>query len=412
MGPDGWKKCTRSSLAILFSILVFSCSKDVDTSLVNEGSENCQKTKLENEFIIHWKDGKKSLVHEKNIQKFIEKNKSHLKMIEPNYLLQPTSAQETRINPYSTSTDAPFQSAHDIIHTENAWSQGIWGQGITVAVIDTGIELNHPLLHPQLAINEIESRPGPNQIDDDENGFVDDIYGWNFVGESPEQKDEIGHGTAMAGIITGMQGPSPSLSLAPQAKILSIDFMDQDGGTEFHAHEAMAYALSRKVHIINNSWSISCSELLKNDFVNWGAENVIFVNASGNTPVNVSQKGIIPSSLSLPNNLNVGSLDEQGHISTFSGYGETVKIFAPGEQIPTLFPESGYNLSSPASGTSVSTAIVSGAAALIWSAFPNAKATDIISLIEDGAYTDSSFHRILDIRKSIRLGKKRFRQAP
>lgn len=408
MRANGWKSYTPSFVILFVSFLLWSCAKTSDTDVVKASSEECQKTKLENQFIVHWHDGKKTLLHEKNIQKFIQQNKESLKLIEPNYSVRSNYFVDSRINPYLA--DGTPQSPSDIIHTEAAWSQGILGQGIVVAIIDTGIEINHPQLRLHLAINEIESRQGNNQIDDDENGFIDDIYGWNFVSNTPNQTDEIGHGTAMAGIITGERGNRPSLSMAPNAKILSVDFMDEDGGTEFHAHQAMTYALSRKVNIINNSWSITCSQLLKEDFVNWSNENVIFVNASGNTPIDVVQKGIIPSSLNLLNTLNVGSLDKQGHLSTFSGFGESVKIFAPGEQIPTIFPDSGLSLSSPASGTSVSTAIVSGAAALVWSAFPTAKATDIISLIKEGAYTDSSFHQILDIRKSIRIGKKRFHQ--
>ncbi len=412
MRMDAWGIPAQSVLVILLSLQMLSCSKKADASSVHEVLNPCQYTKLEHQFIAHWKNGKKSLVYDENIKIFLQQNKSDLELLEPNYLLQSSTLvlTDTQINPYSL--DPLRLSPHDIIHTQNAWDQGILGQRITVAVIDTGIDFTHPQLNPHLAVNEIENRFGLNQIDDDGNGYIDDINGWNFVTDSAEQHDEVGHGTAMAGIITGPSENRTSLSMAPEAKILSVDFMDQEGGTEFHAHEAMAYALSRKVNIINNSWSISCSELLKNDFINWSKENVIFVNASGNTPINVYQKGIIPSSLNLPNNLNVGSLNEQGHISTFSGFGESVKIFAPGEQIPTIFPDSGMSSSSPASGTSVSTAIVSGAAALVWSAFPEATAIQIISLIQDGAYVDSSFHRILDIKKSIWLGKQRFRPSP
>ncbi len=403
-------RIAQAGFCIFILLLLCGCAKNDDKDIVQSNAQDCQKTKLENQFIVHWKNGKKSLVHEHDIHTFIKKNKSVINLVEPNYLLQTSTIPSPQLNPYASGI--PPLSAHDVIHTPNAWAQGIYGKGIIVAIIDTGVTLEHPQLRSRFAVNEIESRNGLNHIDDDGNGYIDDIFGWNFVSNSANQNDEIGHGTAMAGIITGSPDNRPSLGLAPQAKILSVDFMDQDGGSEFHAHEAMAYALARKANIINNSWSISCSELLKNDFVNWSAENVIFVNASGNIPVDVYQKGIIPSSLNLPNNLNVGSLDDQGRISTFSGYGDTVKIYAPGEAIPTIYPTSGLSESAPASGTSVSTAIVSGAAALVWSAFPAAKATDIISLIEDGAYFDSSFHRILDIQKSIKLGKKRFHKRP
>ena len=331
---NGTRRSWIYSGFFLAILIIFSgCGKKSDPAPVESNLQECKKTKLESQFIVHWKNGEKTLIHEKNVNLFIEKNKPAIQLIEPNYLIHSSTSSASVLSPYDSQI--PSTSAHDIIHTEAAWNLGYLGQGITVAVIDTGVAINHPQLRTHLAVNEIESLYGQNHIDDDGNGFIDDIYGWNFVSGSPDQNDLTGHGTGMAGIITGMPENRPSLSMAPEAKILSVQFMDQDGGTEYHAHLAMAYALSRKVNIINNSWSISCSELLKNDFISWSHENVIFVNASGNIPVDVYQMGIIPSSLKLPNNLNAGSLDDFGHISSFSGYGATVNIFAPGELIPT-----------------------------------------------------------------------------
>lgn len=391
---------------VLFLIVNSGCSEN-ENKIIESESPQCQRTKLEKQFIVHWKDKDSTLLHTQraeDISKFLKMNEQNIHFIEPNYLLvREADPEATTLN-----IARPASAVHDLIQTQFMWSHGFMGQNIIVAVIDTGINLNHPQLRSHLAVNEIESMFPKNGVDDDGNGFVDDIFGWNFVNNQTESIDEHGHGTAMAGIITGSTNRRPSLSIAPLAKILPVDFMDENGGTEFHAQQAMAYAISRKVHIINNSWSINCSELLKQAFLSWKNENVIFVNAAGNSPIDVVLNDIVPSSLDLPNSLNVGSLDEFGNRSSYSGYGHTVKIFAPGEFIPTIYPTSGLNLSVATSGTSVSAAIVSGAAALLWSAFPEASATQIVDLLTISANQEPTGQQVLDLKRAMNLGNNLF----
>ena len=390
-----------SAIWLLFLLLALGCAKE-ETPYIEADTPTCQRTKLENQHIIHWKSKATTLLQVQTLadfESFKLEHKNQIEFIEPNYLLTDPNATSDFNFVRSAS------SVHNLVNAPTLWQAGYQGQGIVVAVIDTGINLNHPQLITHLAINEIESRSGKNNIDDDGNGFIDDIYGWNFVTNKTESIDEHGHGTAMAGIITGSNYNRPSLSMAPLAKILPVDFMNETGGTEYDAKEAMAYAISRKVHIINNSWSINCSQLLKQAFIGWKNENVIFVNASGNSPVDVVLNGIIPSSLDLPNSLNVGSLDESGHRSSFSGFGTTVKIFAPGEFIPTIYPSSGFNHSVPTSGTSVSAAIVSGAAALLWSAYPEATAAEIVYLMTETTNQEPLLEKVLDLKKAYYFGR-------
>ena len=401
------KKIYHILLGLLL-IISFGCAKD-ENKIIESEQPHCQRTKLEKQFIVHWKSGKSTLIHTNkadDLANFFKKNNTNINFIEPNYLL--LHANKSVIAPFNLVH--PARSVHELIHTQFMWRQGFQGQNIVVAIIDTGINLNHPQLKSHLVINEIETLYQINGIDDDNNGFVDDIYGWNFVNNQTESIDEHGHGTAMAGIITGSTNSRPSLSMAPLAKILPVDFMNENGGTEFHAQQAIAYAISRKVHIINNSWSINCSELLKQAFISWKNENVIFVNAAGNSPIDVVINEIVPSSLDLPNSLNVGSLDEFGKRSSYSGFGKTVKIFAPGEFIPTIYPTSGLNESVPTSGTSVSAAIVSGAAALLWSAFPEASAVQIIDLLTLSANQEPASQQVLDLKKALYLGNNLFHE--
>ncbi len=397
-------------VVILFIALSFQsgCSKE-ETPYVESSVPSCQRTKLENQHIVHWKNFSITLerLDPQQFNHFSKKNRLEIEFIEPNYFIAKSSAA------FATKSEdlafiRPASTVHDMIYTPYLWQRGFQGQGIVIAIIDTGINLNHPQLINRLEIHPIESQYGKNGIDDDNNGYIDDIFGWNFVSQQSETTDEHGHGTAMAGIITGTGRTRPSLSMAPKARILPVDFMNETGGTEFHAQQAIAYAISRKANIINNSWSINCSELLKTAFLSWQNENIIFVNASGNSPVDVVLNNIVPSSLELPNILNVGSLDETGHRSSFSGFGSTVKVFAPGEFIPTIYPSSGLNQSTPTSGTSVSTAVVAGAAAVLWSAFPQATAAQIIQLLVEGANQEPFSERALNLKKAYILGNDLF----
>ncbi len=402
------KRIFRAKFLALMLFIQFGCAPE-ETPYLESAAPTCQRTKLENQYIVHWKSNAKTLEHlsDTQLRKFTKKNKLKIQFIEPNYLLAGNSpVLKATVEDFDFVR--PASTIHDVIQTPYLWQRGFQGQEVVVAIIDTGINLNHPQLINRLEIHSIESQYGTNGIDDDGNGFIDDIYGWNFVDNRTESIDEHGHGTAMAGIITGLTANRPSLSIAPKSKILPVDFMNETGGTEFHAKLAMAYAISRKVNIINNSWSINCSELLKEAFVSWKDENVIFVNASGNSPIDVVAAGIMPSSLNLPNNLNVGSMDDTGHRSAFSGYGETVRIFAPGEFIPTIYPSSGLNQSVPSSGTSISTAVVSGAAALLWSAFPQASAKQIVGLLIESANQQPFSERALNLKKAYELGDEMF----
>lgn len=398
------KNLSLCVLLVLVSFLFFGCAKP-KAQYAEANDAECQNNKIANQYIAHWKNTKPTLVIENDLNAFFNKNSKELKFIEPNYHLKKQSiyrAESTTINPAA-------YTIREMIHTESAWRLGFYGQGIQVAVVDTGVDTAHPLLRSHLAINKNELMHGLNHIDDDHNGFIDDVFGWNFISSQPDSIDETGHGTAIAGIITG-DFEGPSLAMAPQAQILAVDFMTETDATEFHAQQAIAYALSRHVQIINNSWTMNCSILLKDSFTDWNHENVIFVNASGNSPVDVDTHSVTPAAFNQSNFLNVGSTNDLGSRSSFSGYGKTVNLFAPGEAIPIIYTSSGWDLYRTASGTSFSAAIVSGAAALVWSAYPQATALEIISLLHDGADQKFSSEKVLNIKKSLELGQKRFGQ--
>ncbi len=402
-----WRLGKKSILMSALLVCV-GCSKDDGPS--NElQSPVCQKNKISKQYIAHFKNNIPTLVEEEHVPHLLKEKGEEITLIEPNYYLSGRIIPGDRISTDVLSpTVHPAQFFHDIIHTEAAWNRGHYGRGVTVAIVDTGVDISHPHLRGSISRNAGENQSSENRSDDDQNGLTDDMYGWNFVSDGPQQDDETGHGTAIAGIITGA-AESPSLRIAPQAQILPIDFMTAAGGTEFHAHQSIEYAISRDAKIINNSWSANCSSLLKKSFVEWSQQNVIFVNAAGNVPIDVYANEVTPSSFISPNIINVGSSDEVNARSSFSGFGKTITLYAPGELIPIVYPSSGWDQSQAISGTSFSAAIVSGSAALLWSAFPKATAPEIISLLQDGAQqeTEDSI-KVLDIRQSLSIGRRRF----
>lgn len=369
---------------ILSALLFAGCAKD--NKLVEANSSVCQSLMLKNQYIVHWKKKNPTLLVSENLKPFLLDHFDDIKFVEPNYnvVAKFVNVMEEPITP-SAITNAEIASAvYETIHVKSAWYRGYFGQGLTVAVVDTGVDQKHPSLRRRL------------------------VPGWNFISDSSVLDDETGHGTAMAGIITGPYRNSSSLSLAPDVKIMPIDFMTEHGGTEYHAQQALDYAISHNAKIINNSWTVSCSELLRSSFVAWSNKDVIFINSSGNEPVDVVTHGILPASLSLKNHLQVGSLDDRGRKSTFSGFGDTVQVYAPGELVPS-FAKSNMSLKSiRISGTSASTAIVSAAAAILWSAFPKATASEIVTLILEGALVEFTIEPTLNVEASLKIGRQRF----
>lgn len=379
----------KAVTAILCLLLFTSCAED--KKFVEAASPFCQSNMVKNQYIVHWKNQNPTLVVEKNLEQFIELNNDIINFIEPNYHIvtrfintQEQQPEEPVIPTYVSPESANI--VYDMIHVRSAWYRGFFGQGLTVAVVDTGIDQKHPSLRKRM------------------------VPGWNFISNFSDSVDETGHGTAMAGIITGPYLNNSSLSLAPDVKIMPLDFMTDQGGSEYHAQQALNFAISHNAKIINNSWTVSCSELLRASFIDWSKQNVIFINSSGNEPVDVITHGILPASLSLNNHIQVGSIDDRGHRSSFSGFGSTVQVYAPGELVPSFGLSNSGSRSVRVSGTSASTAIVSAAAALLWSAFPDASASQIVSLIVEGAQQEPTIEPMLNVQESLRLGRERFSQ--
>lgn len=255
------------------------------------------------------------------------------------------------------------------IAAERAWANTLGSKNVVVGVIDSGIDITHPDLRNQIWTNPGEV-PGDG-IDNDRNGYVDDVHGWNFVDENNRvfySNDEDAHGTHVAGIIAAGKNNNGVIGVAPNVKIMPLKIMAQ-GGYVSDVLQAIEYAKAKGVKIINMSlggrgYSQAEYDLMKNT-------NALFVVAAGNDYSNIDGYfASYPAAYDLPNILTVAAVDHQGNIPYWSNYGTTnTDLAAPGVVIYSTLPGNSYGYYT---GTSMAAPFVSGAAALILSKRPSA----------------------------------------
>ena len=267
----------------------------------------------------------------------------------------------------------PYDDLHGLkaIGMAAAWDT-TQGQGIVVAVIDTGVDYTHPDILDNTWLNTEEI--AGNGVDDDGNGFVDDVIGWDFVGtlagqssEDADPMDVFGHGTHVAGTIaaTGDNGLGV-VGVAWKADVMVIKGLDDSGsGHASHLARCILYAADNGADIINASWGAeSLSETIA-DAVNYAqAHGVVFVAAAGNSQADVSH--FFPANL--PASITVAALGVHGDAASFSNFGHRIDVAAPGVDILSLEPATGGYVQK--SGTSMAAPHVSGLGALLLATHP------------------------------------------
>ena len=271
------------------------------------------------------------------------------------------------------------------IDARAAW-EILTGGEVPVAVVDSGIDYEHEDLAANIWTNHGEV-PG-NGIDDDGNGFVDDVRGWDFFSGDNAPGDAYGHGTHVAGIIgaAGDNGRGVT-GVGWKARLIPLRFMGPDGaGSLGGAVQAIDYAAKAGARVISCSWGLNVySQALEDAIRAADAAGAIVVAAAGNSSSDNDAAPIYPSSSPSPNVISVAATDRNGNLAWFSCWGpQSVDIAAPGDEILSTVPGGGYRLMS---GTSMAAPHVSGAAALAWARTPGASNTEIISEILDGAET-------------------------
>jgi subtilisin family serine protease len=311
---------------------------------------------------------------------------------EPNYLLYSadTMPNDERFSEqWGLLNDGISGKIGADIGAPQAWDLTTGSDEVVVAVIDTGADLSHPDLSPNAWVNPGET--AGNNFDDDGNGFVDDISGWNFIADNNQFFEGSGdlHGTHVAGTIgaAGNNGLGVT-GVAWHVKIVSLKFIGTRSGTTNDAIEAINYALrlrQRGVRLvaINASWGgPGDSQSLRNAIRAAGEAGILVVCASSNGGSDFlgddnDTVADFPSSWSpqLSNIISIASLDRTDAKARSSNYGHsTVAVGAPGVSILSTSPGGGYTL---LSGTSMATPHVTGIAALLWAREPQLTPTQV-----------------------------------
>ncbi len=407
---DATKQCA-GVLATFLLVLQFGCNKDSpQVAAPTLNGQNCQGQVKAKSFLVSWKtlvphEFQNNVIYSgSKITKFQNVDKSWVE----NHVLKPhrneyliaeyeffaERIRKVKIESNCNSLSLPNTWGPADIQATEAWNYlGKKGDGVIVAVIDSGVDINHPLLKNQIWTNSMEAM-GLMGIDDDGDGYVDDIHGWNFADNSSDVFDDSNHGTHVAGIIGGSAGANNFTGVAPNVQILPLKFINAQGdGSVSDAIKSMKFALSHGAKVINASWGGGdCSSVLKQEILDATLSGTVFANASGNDGNDLNRLPEWPAAFQVPGKITVGAYNVQQYLSIWSNYGILVDVAAPGEKIlSTIPPDPGQPEGQlcDKSGTSMATPFVAGVAALLLSAKPTLSPTAVADAINSSVVNGS-----------------------
>lgn len=253
------------------------------------------------------------------------------------------TAQELLVN------EETFGGTEDAdIDAPEAWDITTGSEDVVVAVLDSGVSISHPEMNANIWVNSAE-QTGTDEVDDDGNGYVDDIYGWDFWDNDATPVDYNNHGTHIAGTIAALGDNNAGITgVNWQAKIMALR-IGGVVGTVGEAAEAIIYAVDNRAHIINASWGGSDFSQTEYDAIEYADDRgVLLVAAAGNGGDDLigddnDETPEYPASYNLPNIISVAATDQNDSLPEFSNYGTTsVHIAAPGVNIYSTVPEISY----------------------------------------------------------------------
>ena len=302
-------------------------------------------------------------------------------------------------NTGQTAPDGVAGTADADIDAPEAWDIQTGSSSVVVGVIDTGVQYTHPDLAPNMWVNPGET-PG-NGIDDDGNGYIDDVHGINCITGSGNPMDDHGHGTHVAGTIGAVGDNGAGLTgVNWNVEIMALKFLNSSGsGSVADAIECLNYAVMMKnlygvnVRVTNNSWTCGgapCfSQSLSNAITAARAADQLFVAAAGNDNNDNDSNPYYPASYTQDNVIAVAASTKSDGRASFSNYGaSSVDLAAPGVSIVSTYPTSGYAYTS---GTSMASPHVAGVAALLMAEYPAESALQVRDRILDNVDTKSAW---------------------
>ncbi|WP_165886813.1 S8 family serine peptidase [Scopulibacillus darangshiensis] len=327
-----------------------------------------QHPKVKDEYLVKFKDQKSAkkvkkshkmktlkklsapkyeLIHmtEKTAKKLVEEGT--VESIQPNYKYKPLATTDEPLFNKQWALENNGQSINAQKGAENvdldavkAWDITKGSEDVIVADIDTGVDINHPDLKDSIWTNKGEIPD--NGTDDDGNGYIDDVHGWDFYNRDNtvyDKKQGDDHGTHVTGILAASENGKGVVGIAPRIKVMPLKFLGPQGGTSAMAIDAIAYAKKMGARIINASWGSGPNDpALKTAIENSG---MLFVTAAGNYGWNIDDKPSYPASFDSPNILSVAAVDNSGKLASYSNYGaNSVDIAAPGTDIMSTVPAS------------------------------------------------------------------------
>ncbi len=281
-------------------------------------------------------------------------------------------------------TDVPDEGGNDwgadMVEAPEVWEQGHTGKGVIVAVLDTGVDYNHSDLNDNIWTNTKEI--AGNGIDDDGNGYIDDVYGWNFSGNDNDVLDRNGHGTHVAGTIAGENNDFGVTGIAYDAQIMPVKVLDDSGsGSYSSVADGIYYAVDNGAQVINLSLGGSRSSIQLELAIKYAdSKGVTVVMAAGN---NSDSEPGYPGRYADDFGIVVGAVDSDNQMADFSnraGDDNLAYVTAPGVDVYSTVPNNRYD---SYSGTSMATPHVAGVVALMLSANPNLTTTEIRQIITE-----------------------------
>lgn len=317
---------------------------------------------------------------------------------EPNYIVQALEDNRTPGVEYVPSdprypllwglnnSGQTFGTPDADIDGPEGWDVDRTAAEIIVADIDTGVDISHPDLAANIWTNAGEI-PG-NGIDDDSNGFIDDVVGWDCINNDNNPFDDHGHGTHTSGTIGMVEGNGTGgVGVAHTVQIMALKFLSAGGsGSTADAIECIDYSTMMGAHVSNNSWGGGgFSQALLDSIEAFGVGGGVFVAASGNSSRNTDLVPHYPSSYQPPsgNVISVAATDHNDQLASFSNFGVvSVDLGAPGVNIDSTIPGGAYTA---LQGTSMATPHVAGAAALYLSQWPDAQPCEVLEAMVQSA---------------------------